>query len=299
MQQHPQNITIEYLQGLMADVILSQKEVAALFRESDKKFLETDKKFLETDKKFLETDRKFQEMREDFKETDRKFMETDRKFMETDKKFMETDRKFMETDKKFMETDRKFQETDRIIKETDRIIKESDKKYKEMTEETNRKMLESKQETDKKFRQIHEELGGIGKSNGEIAESFFSNALKNKMQIGKLKFDYIDLNVTRKKNSVEAEYDVILYNNYKVLVVEIKYNFRMDHLHRFYKSSLKKFRSLFPHYKEFKLYGAIAALTFEKDVIKEAEKYGFFVLTQSNDNLKLRNAASFEPSEIK
>jgi len=208
---HNSNISIEYLQGLMADLILSQKE-------TDKKFIETDKKFIETDKQFKETDKRLSE---------------------------------------------KFEETD------------------------------------KKFRAIHEELGGIGKSNGEIAENFFATALKNDMQIGKLKFDYIDLNVTRKKNQTEAEYDIILYNDHKVLVVEIKYNFRIDHLHRFYKNSLKKFRSLFPHYKDFKLYGAIAALSFEKGVIQEAENYGFHILTQNSDKLKLNNTKNFEPSEIK
>jgi len=51
----------EQIQGMMADLILSQKE-------TDKKFQETDKLLTE---KFQETDKKFQESREQQKETER------------------------------------------------------------------------------------------------------------------------------------------------------------------------------------------------------------------------------------
>lgn len=165
------------------------------------------------------------------------------------------------------------------------------------------KDAKQKIEDDKKFRaeikEIYGELGGIGKSNGEIAENFFSTALGHKMQVGKLKFDYIDFNMRRKRNNTEAEYDVILYNHYKVLIVEIKYNFRLDQVRDFHTRRLKRFRTLFPEYKNYKVYGAIAALSYEKNVIDEAHKYGFFVLAQNNDKIKIANINDFVPSEVK
>jgi len=195
--------------------------------------------------------------------------------------FQDVAQRFKETDKKFQDTDKKFQDTDRKFKETERVLSE--------------KFLE----TDKKFQEIHNELGGIGKSNGEIAEEFFFTALDNALQVGKLKFDYIDRKLHRKRNNSEAEYDIILYNNYKVLVVEIKYNFRIDHLHGFYTKQLKRFRTLFPEYSAYKLYGAVAGLVFEAGAIEEAEKYGFYILSQNNDRMKLLNPDDFSPNEIK
>ena len=195
--------------------------------------------------------------------------------------FQDVAQRFKETDKKFQDTDKKFQDTDRKFKETERVLSE--------------KFLE----TDKKFQEIHNELGGIGKSNGEIAEEFFFTALDNALQVGKLKFDYIDRKLHRKRNNSEAEYDIILYNNYKVLVVEIKYNFRIDHLHGFYTKQLKRFRTLFPEYSAYKLYGAVAGLVFEDGAIEEAEKYGFYILSQNNDRMKLLNPDDFSPNEIK
>jgi len=62
---------------------------------------------------------------------------------------------------------------------------------------------------------------------------------------------------------------------------------------------LKKFRTLFPEYKDYKLYGGVAALAFEKGVIEEAKQFGFFILTQNNENIKLANESGFEPNEIK
>jgi len=155
------------------------------------------------------------------------------------------------------------------------------------------------QDTDKKFQEVLQELGGIGKSNGAIAEDFFYTALKQSMKVGKLDFNYIDMNIRRKRNNTEAEYDIILYNHYKVLVIEVKYNFRKDQLRTFYDGRLKKFKTLFPEYKDYKLYGGIAALAYEKEVIDEAKRFGFFILTQNNENIKLANESDFNPSEIK
>ncbi len=218
MQLHNQPITREYLDGLMADLIKTQKEAAESSKESSK--------------------------------------EVDRQFLEIKKMFQETDRKFQETDRKFQDTDRKFQE-------------------------------------------IHKELGGIGKSNGAIAEDFFAAALEKSMQVGKLKFDFIDFNQRRKRNNTEAEYDIILYNSYKVLIVEVKYIFRLEQLRPFYEKRLKRFRTLFPEHKEYKLYGAIAAFSFEDEVIEEALKYGFYILSPDNENIKIVNQSNFEVGEIK
>ena len=176
--------------------------------------------------------------------------------------------------------------------------------FQEMSKETNNKFQETDKkfrQTDRKFQEIQNELGGIGKSNGAIAEEFFFSGLSNTMKVGNFEFEYIDRNLKRKlkKNGLEAQYDIILYNKYKVLIVEVKYNFKEKFLRDFYEGGLKKFRTLFPQYQKYKIYGAIAGMTFEDNVIQEAENYGFFVLSQNNENIKIMNSGSFEPNEIR
>jgi len=205
------------------------------------------------------------------KETDKKFQESEKRFQETEKLLSS---KFLETDKKFQESEKRFQETEKLLSS---------------------KFLE----TDKKFQEMVKEIGGIGKSNGAYAEDFFYSSLENSMKVGKLQFDYVDMNIKRKRNNTEAEYDIILYNHYKVLVIEVKYNFKVDQLRTFYKERLKKYRTLFPEHKEYKLYGGVAALTFDKKALEEAKKYGFYILTQNNETIKIVNEIDFEPTEIK
>lgn len=172
----------------------------------------------------------------------------------------------------------------KLFQETDRLFKESDKKFEKSARE---------------WEEIKKELGGIGKGNGEIAEDYFYDTLSANMEVAGMKFDYIDRNNHRKRNNTEAEFDIILYNNYKVLVVEVKYRFRYNYIRDFYQEKLKRFRTLFPEYKNYKLYGAIAAFTFDKDVKKEAAEFGFYVFSQHNEKFKVLNAKNFTPSEIK
>jgi hypothetical protein len=73
----------------------------------------------------------------------------------------------------------------------------------------------------------------------------------------------------------------------------------LKYLREFYSNKLKNFTKLYPEYKEYKIYGGIAALTYEKNVIEEAMDYGFFILSQNNDKLKLLNNKDFEPNEVK
>jgi len=175
-------------------------------------------------------------------------------------------------------------ETDEKFKETDRILSE---KFSETSKSIN--------ELKESIKNISLELGGIGKSNGQMAEEFFFSALSNQMSLGKLNFDFIDRNLRRKRNKTEAEFDMIMYNSYKVVIVEVKYKFTLHQLREFYEKRIKKFKILCPEYKDYKLYGCIAGMVIEKNVLEEAENYGFMIITQNNQDIEIINSKDFEP----
>lgn len=212
-------------------------------------------------------------------------------FDEIKQLFLETREQMKETREQMKETDKKFQESDRMLTEK---FQETDKKFKE-----SEKMLTEKfQETDRMIKELTKNISGISDSNGAMAENFFFTALENLMQLGKLKFDYIDRNLKRKRNNTEAEFDLIMYNSYKVVIVEVKYNFTVSQLREFYEKRIKKFRILFPEYKDYKLYGCIAGLVIDKKVKDEAENFGFIIITQNNDNIQIMNDKDFEATEF-
>ena len=40
-------------------------------------------------------------------------------------------------------------------------------------------------------------------------------------------------------------------------------------------------------------------MTFDKDVIKEANEFGFFILSQNNKDIQILNESNFDPTEFK
>jgi len=97
---------------------------------------------------------------------------------------------------------------------------------------------------------------------------------------------------------LKGEYDIILYNHFKILIIEVKYNFKKKNLQEYYKN-LKNFKSLFPNYKEYKVYGAIAFMTSDEGMIEEAQEFGYYIMTQNNETFILLNEKDFEPNEVK
>ncbi|KPA14220.1 hypothetical protein MHK_005573, partial [Candidatus Magnetomorum sp. HK-1] len=138
-------------------------------------------------------------------------------------------------------------------------------------------------------------LDGIGKNNGAVAEEFFFNGLNDKMEIGKLKFETIDRNIYRRTKRIEDEFDVVMTNTDSITILEIKYKYHPKDVEKVIKK-IKNYKLLFPLYKDYKFYGGIAGLSVPKDTVKEAIKYGFFVLTQSGNNLKVLNDNVFQVS---
>ena len=139
------------------------------------------------------------------------------------------------------------------------------------------------------MKEVHGELGGIGKSNGEIAEDFFYNGLEKSMKL--LDIDIEEIEQIQKKyiktSKIRGEYDIVLTNTDVIVLVEVKYKFKARHVKKFVETQIPNYKILFPRKKNYKIRGAIAAFTFEKKAIELANEYGLFILTQSGENIEV------------
>ena len=79
------------------------------------------------------------------------------------------------------------------------------------------------QETDRKLNKVAKLVGNIANNQGDITEEFFYNSLKEAPALGGINYDFIDKNVTRNKNKIEDEYDILLINGKDIAIIEIKY----------------------------------------------------------------------------
>jgi hypothetical protein len=153
---------------------------------------------------------------------------------------------------------------------------------------------EQMRKTDEKLKRIGDMVDGIGKNQGFVAEEFFANSLLEDTRLGSIHFDDITKNEFKHRGETQEEYDILMTNGNSVGIVEVKYKAHekdLDKLER----KMRKFKTLYPLYKDYKLYGAIASFHIYEDAKKAALERGFFVLqrrgklihTECGENLKV------------
>jgi len=191
-----------------------------------------------------------------------------------------------ENDRMIKENDRMTKETKREIKDLAALQKESKREMKESFAETKRRMEESSASVDRKFKNIFKEVGGIANSNGEFAEEYFENAFEADKTFAGMHFDAMktNLRVSNPKIGREDEYDIVLYNNKNVAIIESKYKARESNIEDVIQKA-DSFRFWFPHYKKHKIYLGLAGLTIENGMIRKARKHGIAVIRQSGNKV--------------
>ena len=199
-------------------------------------------------------------------------------FQETDKKFRETDRKFQDTDRKFQDTDRKFQDTERVMKEQS---KEADRRF---------------METDRIVREVTREVGGIGNNLGEVAETYFFQALENIPEVSGIKIEQVG-KLNKKTRELQRQYDVVLFGRDTLIVVEVKHKLETKDIVAYCEKSLPVLKQLFPEYARYKVIGAVAGMTATDVAVELAFNMGLLVFTQSDQEVQLLNPDDFQPKQ--
>ncbi len=184
-----------------------------------------------------------------------------------------------ETEMQMKQTNRQIKETEMQMKQTDRQMKETDRQMKE---------------TDRKLDRVAKLHGDVVNSIGEVAEEYFFQRLNRYRYLGKIHFEDVSQNVKKERNDI-YEYDIVMYNNDAVGVIEVKNKLRKGDVQEFMEGQLAHYKEEFPAYSDKKLFGAIAGMKIYKDALNFAEKNGLFVLTQSNNRLKNINSKNFVP----
>jgi hypothetical protein len=171
--------------------------------------------------------------------------------------------------------------TDEQIKRTDEQMKRTDEQMKR-TDEQMKRTDEQLKRTDEKLERIGINLGNIGKNQGDVAEEFFFQSLIKDNHLGKIYFDDVVKNMEKHRGQIQEEYDLVMTNGDAIAVVEVKYKAHKSDLDKLDRK-MKHFKQLFPIYKAFKQYGAIAAFHINNDAKEEALRRGYFVLQRSGD----------------
>ncbi|MBF0180806.1 MAG: DUF3782 domain-containing protein [Magnetococcales bacterium] len=185
----------------------------------------------------------------------------------------ETDRRMQETDRRMQETDLQMQETDRRLQETDRLIQEVSKQMKE---------------TDRK-------LDRLGGRLGEFVEGLVAPACETLFAQRGIPVHEVSRRVkARLPDGRMMEIDLVVVNTDSVVMVEVKSKLEASDVKELLER-LGDVKEFFPRFAGYRIYGAVAAMVMDENIIRFAINQGLFVIEQAGDTLRMANAAEFQP----
>jgi hypothetical protein len=150
------------------------------------------------------------------------------------------------------------------------------------TEEQMRRTDEQLKRTDEKLERMGIHLSGIGQNQGDVAEEFFFNSLIKDNRLGSIHFDDIERGKSKHRGKIQEEYDLFMTNGDAIAVVEVKYKAHSKDLDKLDRK-MANFKTLYPIYQNYKLYGALASFHIHDNLKNEALERGYFVLQRSGE----------------
>ena len=171
---------------------------------------------------------------------------------------------------------------DRRMREREEEARKSREEFDQRMRENDEQLREFREEFKKSIGEINRNLGGIGNTQGEIAEDLFRRNAKPALN------DY-GMHIDTVHHSLRAtgarEYDIVAVNADQAVVFEIKTKLKAGDIAKFLQTQLPQFKSAFPEFKDYTVYGGVGALVMSKEQEIELSGMGLFVLTQSEDGI--------------
>jgi len=169
------------------------------------------------------------------------------------------------------------------LQETDRILSEK-------FAETDRLSKETSERADRRMKKIEKTLGEWANNHGAFAEEYFFNSFENgKQNFFGEHFNEIDQNLKVRKQNLVDEYDIVMYNDSHVAIVETKFKAHKNDVPKLLKKA-ETFRILCPDFKDYNVYLGLASLTFYPELEQECIDKGIAIIKQVGDTVVINDA---------
>jgi phage anti-repressor protein len=141
----------------------------------------------------------------------------------------------------------------------------------------------SQEKSDRRLDRVAKLVGNISNNQGDIAEEFFYNSMKAKPSLAGIDYDFIDKNVTRSKNNIEDEYDILLVNGKDIAIIETKYKAHTSDIEKLVTKKYENFKKLYPEYKDYNHHLGLASFYINDDVKENALENNMILLQRKGD----------------
>ncbi len=205
-----------------------------------------------------------------------------------------------------------FQESERQRQETERILRESSERSQA---DFDRRMAESKAEADRRAAeadrraveaearlaraeaiaaQANQAVNSLSSRWGRFVENLVAPAVLRLFQSRGIAVQEVYQRVRSARGDRNLEIDILAVDDDVAVIVEVKSRLTQESIRRCLQT-LEQFKTAFPHYANYQIYGAVAAIEIDGEVDIYAYNQGLFVIQQSGDTVEISNTADFIP----
>ncbi len=179
-------------------------------------------------------------------------------------------------------------------REFDRRLQESriefDRSLAQSREEFDRSLEDVKKIADQAMRSVE----GLSSRWGRFVENMVEPAIVRLFQERNIEVKETHTRVKAKRGTIKMEIDILAVDDTVAVAVEVKSRLNQKQINAFIKR-LGNFKSAFPAYANYDIYGAVAAIEIDAGADVYAYKQGLFVIKQSGDTVKIDNDSAFQP----
>ncbi|REJ56268.1 MAG: DUF3782 domain-containing protein [Microcystis aeruginosa TA09] len=204
------------------------------------------------------------------------------------------------------EYDRRAEEYDRLVAQSkaeyDRLVAESKAEYDRHRVEIENLLAESKLESDRSMTELKRTVERTSKAVdslttrwGRFVEELVEPAVLRLFQEKGIDIKEVYPRARVKRQGIAMEVDILAVDDTDLVVVECKSRLSQDDVDEFIEK-LTRFKIAFPHYKNYRAYGAVAGIEINEGIDRYAYKKGLFVIKPSGDTVAIINDADFQPN---
>ncbi|TRV13631.1 MAG: DUF3782 domain-containing protein [Microcystis wesenbergii Mw_MB_S_20031200_S109] len=204
------------------------------------------------------------------------------------------------------EYDRRAEEYDRRAAESkaeyDRLVAESKAEYDRHRVEIENLLAESKLESDRSMAELKRTVERTSKAVdslttrwGRFVEELVEPAVLRLFQEKGIDIKEVYPRARVKRQGIAMEIDILAVDDTDLVVVECKSRLSQDDVDEFIEK-LTRFKIAFPHYQNYRAYGAVAGIEINEGIDRYAYKKGLFVIKPSGDTVAIINDADFQPN---
>lgn len=193
------------------------------------------------------------------------------------------------------------EEFDRRLRESDRRAAEAKAEADRRAAEADRRAAESKAEADRTLAELKRTIERTSRAVdslttrwGRFVEELVEPAVLRLFQSKGIDVKEVYPRARVKRDGIAMEIDILAVDDTDLVIVECKSRLSQDDVNEFLEK-LTRFKIAFPHYKSYRVYGAVAGIEINEGVDRYAYKKGLFVIKPTGDTVAIANDANFQP----